>query len=97
MARNAPRSHLKAVDGLLEPAVAETVEALQIGSADVAVARLALLLARTVDGMDDDQRARMLPQHAGQLLRVLEVLRSSAQPSSAGFSRLQQLREARVG
>lgn len=96
MAKNAPRSPLRAADDLLEPAVAETVEALHVGPGDAALVQLALLGARTIDGMDDAERARLLPQHVGQLLRVLEVLRKGVRPS-AGVSQLQRLREARIG
>jgi hypothetical protein len=40
----------------------------------------ALLLARTIDSMDDETRARMLGQTAGQLVGVLAALRKQAAP-----------------
>ena len=94
----AKRTPLRAVDGLLEPAVAETVQALQCGPGDVGVVALALELARTIDAMDDDTRGRMLAQTSGALLRTLEVLeaRVRARPVANPTSRLHALRESRM-
>jgi hypothetical protein len=88
---------LRAVDDLLEPAVAEQVKALQCSPDDAGVVALALTLARTIDGMDDDTRGRMLAQTSGALLRALEVLeaRVRARPVPAPRNRLHALHEAR--
>jgi hypothetical protein len=96
MAKTTRRAPLRAVDGMLEPAVAETVEALHVAPADAATAQLALLVARTIDGMDADDRTRLLPQHAGQLMRVLEALQKRAGDAASRPTRVQRLREARV-
>jgi hypothetical protein len=41
---------------------------------------LALLLARTIDGMNADTKQKMLGQTAGQLVGVLAALRNQAAP-----------------
>lgn len=40
--------------------------------------RLCEALAHTIDAMTDDERARMLPNHAGPLLKALQALREQA-------------------
>jgi hypothetical protein len=63
------------VNATLIKRVQASVNALDITPADEALVGLALLLARTVDGMDDETPARMLGQTAGQLVGVLAALR----------------------
>jgi hypothetical protein len=65
-------------DASLVERVQATVDAFQIGPQHSALVGLALMLARTIDGMDDDVRGRMLGQTSGALLRTLDELRSSA-------------------
>jgi hypothetical protein len=68
------------VNATLIKRVQASVNALDITPADEALVGLALLLARTVDGMDDETPARMLGQTAGQLVGVLAALRKQAAP-----------------
>ena len=85
-------------DGPLVPAVAETLDALQLGPEDAGTAALALMLARTIDNMDDEQRARMVAQTSGQLSRVLETLaaRSARRPPVVTPSRRSSVEMDRV-
>jgi hypothetical protein len=73
------------------------IKALQCGDADAGFVQAALVLARTIDGMDDDMRQRMLPNTVGALLKTLETLETRAlgRPIAARPSRLHALREAR--
>lgn len=67
-------------DASLVERVQATVDALDVRPQHSAVIGLALLLARTIDGMDDDVRGRMAGQTAGALLRTLAELGASASP-----------------
>lgn len=82
------------VDGGLEAAVAETVSALPLGPADAALVRLATMIARTIDSMDDDLRARMLAQTAPGMLAALKALHERRAPAAAParVSHLDELR-----
>ena len=88
---------LRSADRLLLPAVEEAIDAAKIDAADVGVAQLARTLARTIDGMSDDQRARMLGQTGPALFRVLEALsgRARARTGVPASGRLAMLRETR--
>jgi hypothetical protein len=48
------KTPLRAVDDLIAPAVAMQIQALGCGDEDAGFVAAALLLARTIDGMDDD-------------------------------------------
>ena len=84
-----------AFDTPLVPAVTNTLQTLQLGPADAAVAALALTLARSLDGMTDEMRAKMAGQTSGALLRVLEVLAArSAEATRAELRRSMSGHEA---
>jgi hypothetical protein len=89
------RRHLRAGDDLLEPAVSRSIEAMLLRPEDGAVAALALMIACSLDEMDEGTRGRMLGQTSGALLRCLAELRERS-TAPAAHSRLQALREARV-
>lgn len=91
----AKRRTLKPADHTLTGAVDATVAALRLDDEDNAVVRLAYTLAETIDDMDDETRAKMLGQTAGQLLNVLRELdtRSRRRGLPRPNSRLQQFRD----
>jgi hypothetical protein len=68
------------VNATLIKRVQASVNALEITPADEGLVGLALLLASTIDGMDDDTKQKMLGQTAGQLVGVLAALRKQAAP-----------------
>jgi hypothetical protein len=70
-------------DASLATRVQATVDALETRPEHAGLVGLALLLARTIDGMDGEMRSRMLGQTSGQLLSVLRELgRVAAKPYS---------------
>ena len=94
------QNRLRSADSLLTPAVAATVAALGPPDSDAALVRLAEVIAATIDAMPDAVRVTMLPNHTGQLVKVLAELETRAvrrrKPASGPPNRLQQLREARA-
>jgi len=94
-------------DGLVGPAVAETLRALDLPPADEALAALATTLAASIDGMPPGVRSAMLPQVSGQLFRVLRELDARARRRNREakpqakcadtMSALDELRTRRVG
>lgn len=91
---------LRSADSLLVPALAATVAALGAPDADAALVRLAEVIAATIDAMPDAVRTTMLPNHTGQLVKVLAELEVRAarrrKAPSGPPNRLQQLRAARA-
>jgi len=70
-----PDAHLRSIDDMLYPAVAESIEALDLGPEDTAVAQLALQLAGTIDAARDPAwAARWLMPN---LLAALEALHAT--------------------
>ena len=94
----ADNRRLRSADSLLGPAVAATVAALGPPDADAALVRLAEVIAATIDAMPDAVRVTMLPNHTGQLLKVLGELEERAvrrrKAASGRPNRLDQLRAA---
>ena len=99
--------HLRNADGLLAPAVAQTTQALSGDAMDAAAARLALLLAESIDNSDGCPeccgKAGVIAALAPKLLAVLVELgatpkaRASASKGGApdAQSPLDKLRAAR--
>lgn len=69
---------LRSVDRSLVAAVKVTVAAIDPPETDLALARLAEVLAETIDAMALGQRETLLPQHSGQLVKVLGDLEARA-------------------
>jgi hypothetical protein len=66
------------VEANLTTRVQATVDVLQTGPADAALIGLALVLARSIDEMDETTRGKMLGQVSGAMLHVLQELRLHA-------------------
>lgn len=65
-------------DQTLIAAVKLTVAAIDPPETDLALVRLAEVLAETIDAMALGQRETLLPQHSGQLAKVLGELEARA-------------------
>lgn len=94
----AGRRHLRSADGLMAPALAETVAALDPPESDAALVRLAEVTAEAIDAMPVEVKAAMLGQTGPMLLKLLQELETRHQrrrkPGSDRTSRLAQLRAA---
>jgi hypothetical protein len=92
-------------DGMVGPAVAESLLALDLPPADEGLAALARTLAASIDAMPPGVRSAMLPQASGQLFRVLRELdararrriREAKPRTERAPSALNELRTRRVG
>jgi hypothetical protein len=69
---------VRSADRTLAAAVKATVAALDAPETDRALTSLAEVLAETIDAMGPGERVTLLPQHAGQLGRVLAELEARA-------------------
>ncbi len=94
---------LRSVDRSLVAAVKLTVAAIDPPETDLALVRLAETIAETIDAMALGQRETLLPQHSGQLARVLAELEAravkrrapvQAAPAAAAVNPLDELRKA---
>jgi hypothetical protein len=95
----ARRPLLRSADGLVAPALAETVKALDPPESDAALVRLAEVTAAAIDAMPVEVKGAMLGQTAPLLLKLLQELDQRAdrrrKPVKGPPSRLDQLRAAR--
>lgn len=69
---------LRSADRTLTAAVAVTVAALGAPDSDRALVAVAETIAGTIDAMCTGERLSMLPQHTGQLVKVLAELEARA-------------------
>jgi hypothetical protein len=81
-------ARLRPAEQTMSAAVAETVAALDLGSADAAAARLAAAYAESIDALSDEEWPRLIGQIGPSLLRCLEQLCATpeAEPRSGGGS-----------
>jgi hypothetical protein len=93
---------IRATDDLIEPAVTNTIDNLELRPQDHAAAELARHYAAAIDNSDDPQAA--LDRLGPKLLAALEQLGATPKaraaitkrtPSNAATNRLEQLRAAR--
>jgi hypothetical protein len=89
-------ANLRPAEELIGPRVAEMVAAYDCPAADAPLVALARTLAATIDAMPPGVRTTMLPQHSGQLTRVLAELDARAarraKPQRRAQSQLDLLR-----
>ncbi len=97
---SAKTGHLRPVDGLLAPVVAESVAALTLAPQDAAAARLARRYAEAIDAAEDTDAA--LDTYGPKLLAALAALGATPTARKAraggvpGASRLQSVRDRRT-
>ena len=69
---------VRSADRTLGAALKVTVAALDAPESDAALIRVAEVLAEVIDAMELGQRLSLLPQHTGQLVKVLGELEARA-------------------
>ena len=69
---------VRSADRTLAAALKVTVAALNAPESDAALIRVAEVLAEVIDAMELGQRLSLLPQHTGQLVKVLAELEARA-------------------
>lgn len=69
---------VRSADRTLAAAVRVTVSAIEPPDSDAALVAVAETIAETVDAMELGERLTMLPQHMGQLVKVLGELEARA-------------------
>jgi hypothetical protein len=92
---------LRSADRTLVAAVKATVAALDVPETDLALVKVAETIAETIDLMGPGERLTLLPQHTGQLVKVLDQLETRAArrrapaPPPAGAAPVNPLDELR--
>jgi hypothetical protein len=94
---------VRSAEATVLAAVRATVAAMDPPDTDLALVRVAETIAETIDLMGPGERLNLLPQHTGQLVKVLAELEARAAkrraavpaaPQQAAASPLDELRRA---
>lgn len=75
---------IRSADALIGPAVAETLQELELTPENAAAARLASVYARAIDSANEDDRAKVLAELGPKLLACLVELRATPRAAAKG-------------